>query len=118
MEGPIIRFAELDSTNAEARRRAEDGEEGPVWLTAQRQTAGRGRRGRVWSTEPGNLAATVLFTSDAPPAKAAQLSFVAALAVCEVVRSYVGADRAKVKWPNDVLIGTDKVSGILVESGK
>ena len=118
MEGPVVRFAELDSTNAEARRRAEEGEEGPVWLTADRQTAGRGRRGRAWSTEAGNLAATVLFTTDQPPAKAAQLSFVAAIAVCEVVRSYVGEKRAGVKWPNDVLVGTDKVSGILVESGR
>lgn len=118
MEGPVVQFAELDSTNAEARRRAEGGEEGPVWLTAERQTAGRGRRGRAWSTETGNLAATVLFTTDQPPAKAAQLSFVAAIAVCDVVRSYVGAARAGVKWPNDVLVGTEKVSGILVESGK
>ena len=55
---PIETYDELDSTNAEARRRAEAGEGGPVWITAARQTAGRGRRGRAWSTNTGNLAAT------------------------------------------------------------
>lgn len=117
MEAPVVTFDEIDSTNAEARRRAEEGEPGPVWLMAERQSAGKGRRGRAWSTEPGNLAATLLITTDAPPAKTAQLSFVAALAVCDVVRAYVG-DKAKVKWPNDVMIGDAKASGILIESGK
>lgn len=117
MEAPVVTFDEIDSTNAEARRRAEAGEAGPVWLMAERQSAGKGRRGRAWSTEPGNLAATLLLTTDAPPAKIAQLSFVAALAVCDVVRAYVG-DKARVKWPNDVMIGDGKASGILIESGK
>ncbi|HEY0646593.1 MAG TPA: biotin--[acetyl-CoA-carboxylase] ligase, partial [Phenylobacterium sp.] len=51
---PIEAYDELDSTNAEARRRAEAGEGGPVWITAAVQTAGRGRRGRAWSTRRGN----------------------------------------------------------------
>jgi BirA family biotin operon repressor/biotin-[acetyl-CoA-carboxylase] ligase len=68
---PIEVYDEIDSTNAEARRRAEAGEGGPVWIIARRQTAGRGRRGRAWSTETGNLAATLLTTTDAPAAEAA-----------------------------------------------
>jgi BirA family biotin operon repressor/biotin-[acetyl-CoA-carboxylase] ligase len=63
---PILRFDELDSTNAEARRRAEAGEAGPLWITAARQTAGRGRRGRAWETGEGNLAATLLITTHWP----------------------------------------------------
>ncbi len=108
---------ETDSTNAEARRRAEAGETGPLWITAGRQTAGRGRRGRSWEMGEGNLAATLLFTTDMPPAEAAQVSFVAALAVADLADRYVPAPKVTLKWPNDPLIGGRKVSGILVESG-
>ena len=81
---PVEAYDELDSTNAEARRRAEAGAGGPVWITAARQTAGRGRRGRAWDTTTGNLAATLLFVTDKPPAEAAQVSFVAALAAADL----------------------------------
>jgi BirA family biotin operon repressor/biotin-[acetyl-CoA-carboxylase] ligase len=114
---PIEAHEELDSTNAEARRRAEAGEGGPVWITAARQTAGRGRRGRAWSTETGNLAATLLTTTDAPPAEAAQLSFVAALAAADLADTCLGPGAARLKWPNDVLVYGRKAVGILVESG-
>jgi BirA family biotin operon repressor/biotin-[acetyl-CoA-carboxylase] ligase len=114
---PIEAHEELDSTNAEARRRAEAGEGGPVWIAAARQTAGRGRRGRAWSTETGNLAATLLTTTDAPPAEAAQLSFVAALAAADLADTCLGAGAARLKWPNDVLVFGKKAVGILVESG-
>ncbi len=99
---PIVALDEIDSTNAEARRRAEAGEAGPLWITAARQTAGRGRRGRAWETGAGNLAATYLFVTRKPPAEAAQVSFVAALAVADLASAFVPAS----------LVG-----GILVESG-
>jgi len=114
---PIEAYDEIDSTNAEARRRAEAGEGGPVWITAARQMAGRGRRGRAWSTETGNLAATLLTTTDVPAAEAAQLSFVAALAACDLADTCLGAGAARLKWPNDVLVFGKKAVGILVESG-
>ena len=114
---PIEAYDELDSTNAEARRRAEAGEMGPVWITAAVQTAGRGRRGRAWSTEAGNLAATLLTLTDRPPAEAAQLSFVAALAACDLADTCLGVGAARLKWPNDVLVHGRKAVGILVESG-
>lgn len=114
---PIEAYEELDSTNAEARRRAEAGEAGPVWITAALQTAGRGRRGRAWSTQKGNLAATLLTTTDRPPAEAAQLSFVAALAACDLADTCLGPGVARLKWPNDVLVHGRKAVGILVESG-
>jgi BirA family transcriptional regulator, biotin operon repressor / biotin---[acetyl-CoA-carboxylase] ligase len=115
---PILAFDEIDSTNAEARRRADAGEGGPLWITAARQSAGRGRRGRNWDTGAGNLAATLLTTTDLPPAEAAQISFVAALAVADLARSYLPADLVRLKWPNDVLVGGRKACGILVESGR
>jgi BirA family biotin operon repressor/biotin-[acetyl-CoA-carboxylase] ligase len=114
---PIEAYDELDSTNAEARRRAEAGEAGPVWITAAEQTAGRGRRGRAWSTRRGNLAATLLTVTDRSPAEAAQLSFVAALAGCDLAEACLGPGAARLKWPNDVLVHGRKAVGILVESG-
>lgn len=114
---PIIAFDEIDSTNQEARRRIEAGETAPIWITARRQTAGRGRRGRPWETTDGNLAATLLFTTQKAPIDAAQIAFVAALAVADLASAFVPPSLVTLKWPNDTLIGGRKVSGILVESG-
>ena len=118
MDIPVLAFDEIDSTNAEARRRAEAGEAGPLWITAARQSAGRGRRGRNWSTEGGNLAATLLDTTDLPPVEAAQISFIAALAVGDLARRYIPPARVGLKWPNDLMIDGKKAAGILVESGQ
>ena len=114
---PIEAYDELDSTNAEARRRAAAGEAGPVWITAARQTAGRGRLGRSWSTQIGNLAATLMMRTDRPPAEAAQVSFVAALAAADLAETCLGPGAATLKWPNDLMVHGRKAAGILVESG-
>jgi BirA family biotin operon repressor/biotin-[acetyl-CoA-carboxylase] ligase len=113
----LLRLDEVDSTNLEARRRADAGEAGPLWITAARQTAGRGRRGRVWEGGPGNLAATLLLRPEAPPAEAAQLSFAAALAVADTASHFAPQAAVGVKWPNDVLANGRKLSGILLEAG-
>ena len=110
----LIRHDHLDSTNSEARRLAEAGERGPVWITAERQTAGRGRRGRAWEQGTGNLAATLLLH---PPGDFAQLSFAAALAVAEMAEAFAPKAAITVKWPNDVLADGKKIAGILLESG-
>lgn len=114
---PILVFEEIDSTNQEARRRIEAGDHSPVWITAGRQTAGRGRRGRAWETVDGNLAATFLLTTTKPPIEAAQIAFVAALAVSDLIAAYIPRALVSLKWPNDTLVSGRKVSGILVESG-
>ena len=114
---PVEAYDELDSTNAEAKRRADSGDMGPVWITAVRQTAGRGRRGRSWETGAGNLAASLLMATDAAPAEAAQISFVAALAAADLAEACVGPGAAQLKWPNDVLVHGRKAVGVLVESG-
>lgn len=114
---PVRLLEETDSTNAEARRLAEAGESGPLWIVARRQTAGRGRRGREWIDESGNLAATLLTTTRKPPAEAAQLTFVAALAVADLIDVFAPSSLVTIKWPNDVMLAGDKVSGILIESG-
>ncbi|GIU66101.1 biotin--[acetyl-CoA-carboxylase] ligase [Candidatus Phycosocius spiralis] len=109
-------YDSLDSTNDEARRLSEQGETGPLWLRSLKQTKGRGRRGRTWYSEPGNLFATGLITLECSPAEAANLSFVAALAVAEAIDHHVPQNLVSLKWPNDVLIEGRKTSGILLES--
>ncbi len=106
---------ELDSTNEEARRLAGCGERGPLWILADRQTNGRGRRGKTWETLPGNLAASLLLCPGKPARECAQLSFVAALAVSDLVCSCLPDAEVRVKWPNDVLADERKVAGILLE---
>ena len=117
MTAPVLILDETDSTNAEARRRAEAGEVGPLWITARRQTAGRGRRGRKWESENGNLASTLLLLTQKSPAEAAQLTFAASLAVADLLDRYVPPALVTIKWPNDVLLDRRKTSGILIESG-
>jgi BirA family biotin operon repressor/biotin-[acetyl-CoA-carboxylase] ligase len=113
-----IRFDELDSTNSEARRLAEKGEQGPVWISAARQGAGRGRRGKVWDSGSGNLAATLLLRPEKPAAVIGQLSFAAALAVADMAQHFAPDASIQVKWPNDVLGNGRKLAGILLESGE
>ncbi|MFT4912749.1 MAG: BirA family biotin operon repressor/biotin-[acetyl-CoA-carboxylase] ligase [Brevundimonas sp.] len=114
---PVRLLEQTDSTNAEARRLAEAGESGPLWIVARRQSAGRGRRGREWLDGTGNLSATLLTTLRRPPAEAAQLTFVAALAVADLIDVFAPPSLVTIKWPNDVMLAGDKVSGILIESG-
>ena len=114
---PLLLLDQTDSTNAEARRRAEAGETGTLWIAARRQTGGRGRRGRAWESDTGNLFATQLMTTPRPPAEAAQVTFVAALAVADLLDAYAPPSLVTIKWPNDVMLAGDKASGVLVESG-
>jgi BirA family biotin operon repressor/biotin-[acetyl-CoA-carboxylase] ligase len=113
----LIACEQVDSTNAEALRRARGGELGPLWITARVQSAGRGRRGRSWASPAGNLYATLLLTDPSPPQVAAQLSFVAALALHDAVSEVAGAIALHVglKWPNDMVCRGAKLAGILVE---
>ena len=89
---PVQIFDELDSTNAEARRRAEAGEVTSTWIVARRQTAGRGRRGRNWEREAGNLFSTLAHFTRKSPAEAAQVTFVAALAVADLLEALATAE--------------------------
>jgi BirA family biotin operon repressor/biotin-[acetyl-CoA-carboxylase] ligase len=113
----LISLNEVGSTSAEALERARAGERGELWITAARQTAGRGRRGRPWVSEPGNLYASLLLT-DQSASHAAELSLVAALALHDAlidVAAMLGP-RLKFKWPNDLICDGAKLAGILVEA--
>jgi len=113
-----IAFDSLGSTNAEALARVRAGERGPLWITAAVQEAGRGRRGKGWVSPAGNLYSSLLLTDPAPPPVAAQLSFVAALALHDAVAECTPqlGPALKVKWPNDLLLGEAKIAGILIEA--
>ncbi|HEY8066106.1 MAG TPA: biotin--[acetyl-CoA-carboxylase] ligase [Methylosinus sp.] len=109
-------YDEIDSTNDEAKRRAEAGDDGPLWIVAARQTKGRGRLGRSWSSLEGNLHASLLLSGFGPPALAPQLGFVAGLATIAALIEATGAvDRLALKWPNDVLLDGEKLAGVLLE---
>lgn len=114
----LVVFDTIDSTNAEALRRAREGEGGPLWIVAHHQDAGRGRRGRAWDSPVGNLFATLLLTEPAPPERASLLGLVAALALADAVEKTAPAARGrlKLKWPNDLLIDGAKLAGILIEA--
>lgn len=116
---PVIHLSETDSTNAEALRRAFAGERGPLWIVTDRQTAGRGRSGRRWASQSGNLLASLLITLEQGTGVAYQLSLVAGVAVYDAVRPLLAETEARglrLKWPNDLLLGRAKLAGILVES--
>lgn len=96
--------------------RARDGAPSRLWIVAERQTAGRGRLARSWSSPPGNLYASLLLRNETQPVRAAELGFVAGLALHEAVAPLLPLpDSVRLKWPNDLMIGDAKVAGILLE---
>ena len=84
---PIIDLDEIDSTNTEAMRRIAAGERGPLWITAKVQTAGKGRSGRAWVSDSGNLYASLIVALDCEAAVAPHLSCVAGVAVADAIRA-------------------------------
>jgi BirA family biotin operon repressor/biotin-[acetyl-CoA-carboxylase] ligase len=112
-----IKYETLGSTNAEALKLARAGERGPLWVSALSQNAGRGRRGSVWTSPPGNLYTSLLLSEPSPKPMAPQLAFVAALALHDALCDCAPrlGPLFKLKWPNDVLLGPDKLAGILIE---
>jgi len=106
----------VESTQSTAFDLAAQGAVDRTVVVAEHQTAGRGRRGHPWQDEPGaNLLCSIIVRSSLPIARRPLLSLVAAVAVAEALAEVAGVD-ARLKWPNDVLIGDRKVAGILLES--
>ncbi len=105
----------VDSTNRFASKHAMNGAEEGAVVIADSQTGGRGRLGRVWQSPPGvNLYLSVILRPVIETFRAPQLTLMAGVALAETLREY-GARGITIKWPNDVLIGGRKVSGILTE---
>lgn len=113
----LVRYDTIDSTNEEAKCLARAGAEEGTLVWALEQTAGRGRRGHAWASPRGNLYASLILRPECPVGRAAQLGFVAALAVGDMLDATSGGlDGLSYKWPNDVLVHGRKIAGILLES--
>jgi BirA family biotin operon repressor/biotin-[acetyl-CoA-carboxylase] ligase len=114
----LIAHDSIGSTNSEALAMTRAGKSGPLWVTAARQTAGRGRRGNTWISEPGNLYASLLLTNPLSSPRVGELPFVVALAVYDAVLDTAPTlnSRIAVKWPNDLLVDGAKFAGILIET--
>lgn len=113
-----LALGEVSSTNTECLARARLGDPGGLWITAEKQTAGRGRRGRAWTSETGNLYASLLLVDPAAPELLSSLPLAVSLAVYGALRRLLPgtAEPLEIKWPNDVLIGRKKSCGILLEA--
>jgi len=112
----LVSYETIGSTNDEAKRLAREGEEEGLVIVAARQTTGRGRRGREWTSPPGNLYSSTLLRPECRAAAAAQLGFVAALGAAGAIGEVAPAVGLSCKWPNDLLANGKKVSGILLET--
>jgi BirA family biotin operon repressor/biotin-[acetyl-CoA-carboxylase] ligase len=109
----------VDSTNAEARRRAKAGEPGPLWIWSTRQSQGRGRGGREWISRPGNLFASLLVGVNVPQRVAGQIALLAGVIAYDTIAkliAYEGRSELLLKWPNDILLAGEKLAGVLLEN--
>ena len=113
-----LALGDVGSTNAVCLEKAQAGDPGNLWVTAERQLQGRGSRGRNWVSEAGNLYASLLLRDPGTLERLHTLTFVACLAIRDAIYALEGAQLSQVslKWPNDVLVNNRKTSGILLES--
>ena len=118
---PLLFFDSIDSTNIRAKQEAEQGAESGLLVVADKQTAGRGRRGRGWESPSGiNIYYTLLLKPDFAADCAPMLTLVMALAVAKGIRQTLRRDseeaaKVGIKWPNDIVVDGKKVCGILTE---
>ena len=111
----IVTLETVDSTNEEVKRLARQGAESGLVVAAESQTAGKGRFSRSWSSgHDGGLYFSILLRTELPPADIASITLSTGYAVCLAIREYAGID-ALIKWPNDIIVGSKKLCGILTE---
>ena len=111
----LFYLEETGSTNIDAKRYAEEGEPHGTTVIAEKQNAGRGRRGKYWESPPASaIYMTIMLKPDFAPDKASMLTLVMALSVAEAITEATGL-QAGIKWPNDVVVNKKKVCGILTE---
>lgn len=111
----IFTYETIDSTNEEAKRQGQAGAPHGSVFVAEQQTGGKGRLGRVWTSPKGQgVWFTILVRTDESPLQISNITLLAGMAVCSGIRKFTGCP-AMIKWPNDVVIGSKKVCGILTE---
>lgn len=102
----------MDDVRSAAMANAAEG----LVIRAEAQTGGRGRRGRVWFSPPGNLYVSMLLRPAMEQAAMGRFSFVTSLALAAALPEELDRSRVRLKWPNDVLVDDAKIAGILLES--
>lgn len=114
----VVRRKDTVSTNIDVLDEARSGDPGRVWVVAERQTDGRARRGRGWTSDPGNLYASALLIDPCEARHLPELPFVVAVSARRAVAEAIGARAISVglKWPNDLMIRGRKIAGILLET--
>lgn len=113
----IIELDLVGSTNEHAKGLAKNGYPAGTIVWAHEQTAGKGRHGNTWTSNRGNLFMSVILRPDLSVALVGQLSFLAAVALAECLDEILPRSaQLTLKWPNDVLLSSKKVAGILLES--
>lgn len=111
----IVSLPSVDSTNEEAKRQGDAGAPHGSVFVADEQTGGKGRLGRHWMSPPGSgLWFSILLRPDVLPNEITGITLLSAVAVCRGIHALTGCE-PRIKWPNDVVIGTKKVCGILTE---
>ena len=111
----VLYFDTIDSTNTKAQELAEKGYPSGTLVVADKQESGKGRRGRSWVSLSGTgIFMTLMIKPDINPNNASMLTLVAALAVAKAITSVTG-EEAMIKWPNDIVVNSKKVCGILTE---
>ncbi len=111
----VLYFDTIDSTNTKAQELAEKGYPSGTLVVADKQDSGKGRRGRSWVSPSGTgIFMTLMIKPDINPNNASMLTLVAALAVAKAITSVTG-EEAMIKWPNDIVVNSKKVCGILTE---
>ena len=111
----VVYFPQTDSTNLQAKAAGEAGSPHGSLFVTDRQSAGRGRRGRAWESPEGeNIYMTLLLRPEFPPERASMLTLVMALAVAEGIETVCGGE-VGIKWPNDLVLKGKKICGILTE---
>ena len=114
-DAPVYFMESVNSTNTRLKELARQGAPQGTVVAALRQTGGRGRLGRSFSSPPGGLYLSILWRPESPPEKASRLSCAGALAACAAIEEVCGVS-PDIKWPNDLLLGGKKISGILTEA--
>ena len=113
----IIILDEIDSTNNEAQRILDNNNNFPLWIIANEQTSGRGRKNRYWVSQKGNFMGTFILEHEIEKQYIPHLSFVTSLALKKTIDGFnSGMTDIFLKWPNDIIINDSKCAGILIES--
>ena len=112
---PVVYYPETDSTNIRIRHLGDEGAPHGTLAVADRQTAGRGRRGRTWESPGGScIYMSILLRPDLAPGKAPMLTLVMACGVAEGIMDCADV-KVQIKWPNDIIVSGKKLAGILTE---